>query len=117
MDYDKYKTKLDWPTRPKAPAVLDKKASSLTADELATLAQVKADYDAAVVQHTADVKAYREDQAKLENDFRRDLIAEFGMTGHPMADKVYGKAWEHGHSSGLSSVYFWFDEFMEVVTK
>ena len=61
-------------------------------------------------------KAHNEDTARLEDQFRADLFEEYGVSGHPKANLCYSKAWEHGHSAGLSEVALYFEDFVELIT-
>lgn len=54
---------------------------------------------------TAAKRAYQDDVARLTEEFMKDLIEEFGLTGHPKAQQAYNLAWERGHSGGLHEVY------------
>lgn len=66
------------------------------------------EYNAARKAHNAEAKA-------LEQEFERDIFEEFGVTGHPKADKVMSLAWARGHSEGLHSVYAEFVELVELI--
>jgi cytochrome c556 len=87
-----YETKIPCPTKPRVPDLLRKTVASLSTDELARVVQVKAEYEAALDRHTADVVAYREDVQRLRVVFRRDVETEHGMTGHPKANQVWDMA-------------------------
>lgn len=56
--------------------------------------------------------AYHADQRRLEAQFKADLFEEYGVTGHPKADKAYAIAWEHGHASGFSEIEAFFSEIV-----
>lgn len=119
--YDKaiagdYTSKLDYGTRPKEPAVLRRMARDLTADELRSMADVKIEYERAVAEQRDQTVAYREDSSRLGNQFRKDLETEFNVEGHPMADKLYSMAYEHGHSAGLAEVANYYGEFSELLS-
>ena len=57
----------------------------------------------------------REDEDRLVEQFRKDLAVEYGLVGHPKEEKLYAKAWEFGHSSGLYDVAVYYDELSELV--
>jgi hypothetical protein len=59
--------------------------------------------------------AYNAESARLEGLFKAALFEEYGVTGHPKADKCYSLAWEHGHSAGFSEVANYFSEFVELI--
>jgi len=60
-------------------------------------------------------KAYATETRRLEAQFKTDLLAEYGVTDHPKADRCYSLAWEHGHAAGLAEVAGYFDEFVELI--
>lgn len=49
-------------------------------------------------------QAYNLETARLEAQFKQDFFVELDIVGHPKADKLYSKAWEHGHSAGYQEV-------------
>jgi hypothetical protein len=59
--------------------------------------------------------AYNADVNQKMAQFKADLEAEYGMVGHPKADKLYAKAWDMGHSSGLNEVMYYYDDLSELV--
>lgn len=59
--------------------------------------------------------AYRVDEQRLKQDFREDMAKEEGVFGHSKEPKLFNLAWEHGHSSGLSEVLNYYQEFVELV--
>lgn len=111
----KYKNTLPNPSKPEIPAVLKKRASELTADELSSLMKVKADHEAAIEAMNKARIAYRDEDARLEALFRSDMEAEYGMVGHPKADMLYSKADELGHSGGFSEIHNYYSELVELV--
>jgi hypothetical protein len=63
----------------------------------------------------SQMKAYRDGELALLEEFKADLFEEFGVTGNPKADKAYHIAWEHGHSSGFSEIYNFFSDLVELI--
>lgn len=110
-----YKTKLPYPDRPKEPAVLGKRARDLTPDEAASLPTEQAAFDQAKKDYESARRAYNEDNGRLGTLFRVHLELEHGMTGHPKADKLFAKAEENGHSSGMSEVAVIYADLVELV--
>ena len=47
--------------------------------------------------------------------FHDDLLAEYGVTDNPKAEKCFRLAWEHGHSAGHEEVALYFGEFVELI--
>lgn len=68
----------------------------------------KAGFDAAL-------KAYREDNVRLADEFKADALEEVGLTGHPKADKCFNLAEEHGHSNGYADVMCYLVDFADLV--
>jgi hypothetical protein len=66
-------------------------------------------------EYKEQLKAYRDGEHILLEEFKADLFEEFGVTGNPKADKAYHIAWEHGHSSGLSEIYSFFSDLVELI--
>jgi len=58
------------------------------------------------------MKHYQEENLRLQEEFRRDLIAEYGATDHPKANKIFDKAWDMGISGGLQEVEFCFQDLI-----
>ena len=59
--------------------------------------------------------AYNDRSNVLEHQFKLDLIAEFGLTNNPKAEKCFALAWNYGHSAGYSEVYNYFSELVELI--
>jgi hypothetical protein len=64
------------------------------------------------VSYNAHMKHYQEENLRLQEEFRRDLIEEYKMTGHQRANKIFDKAWDMGISSGLQEVEFYFQDLI-----
>jgi hypothetical protein len=48
--------------------------------------------------------AYAAETSRLEDQFRRDFFVELGIEDHPRREKLYAKAYEHGHSDGYAEI-------------
>tara|TARA_R110000868_G_scaffold304348_1_gene564878 strand:- start:156 stop:650 length:495 start_codon:yes stop_codon:yes gene_type:complete len=64
------------------------------------------------VSYNAHMKHYQEENLRLQNEFREDLIEKYGMTHHPKANVIFNKAWDIGCSSGLESVDYYFHDLI-----
>lgn len=111
MNFDNYKTKLSWPDRPEAPVL----GRNPTPAELRAHADALEAHEPKVVEYKRLKTEYQEDEARLAEEFKKDALEEVGLTGHPKADLVYSKAWEAGHSSGFSSVFYHLEDLSELV--
>lgn len=106
-----YTNKTVWPKTPVKPT-LDRKGGADAADDYAKKLR---EYEKAMPAYREARDAYRAEDNRLTQQFRADLEAEYGLTGHPKADKLWNLAWEEGHSSGLNEVYLCYDRFSELV--
>jgi hypothetical protein len=94
-----YETKLQYPTKPKKPSTtID--ISTASDDDVFQARLALGDYNSAVAKYDADLKRFRDDEARLHQEFRDDLEREFGMKGHPKADLLYSKASDRGYDEG-----------------
>jgi hypothetical protein len=66
------------------------------------------------VSYNAHMKHYQEENLRLQNEFRKDLIAKYNMTGHPKADQLFNKAWDFGCSLGCEAVEDYFQDLTEL---
>ena len=66
------------------------------------------------ISYNAHLKHYREENKRLQDEFRRDLIEHYEMTGHPKADKIFNKAWDMGCSLGYQAIQEYFEDFVEL---
>jgi hypothetical protein len=64
--------------------------------------------------YNAHMNHYNEERVRLQEEFRRDLIEEYGMTGHPKADKLFNKSWDMGCSLGYEAVQEFFEDIVEL---
>jgi hypothetical protein len=47
---------------------------------------------------------FNTENARIEEEFRKDLFNDLGITNNPKRDLLYAKAYERGHSSGYSEI-------------
>lgn len=62
-----------------------------------------------------DNEECRLEQGRINETFRRDLIASLGLTGKRNADKLYNMAYERGHSNGYEEVALIAQELAELL--
>lgn len=60
-------------------------------------------------------EAWRAEDERIKQQFRQDLAAEHGVTGHPKEPKLFDLAWEHGHASGFNEVSIYYCDFVELL--
>jgi hypothetical protein len=66
------------------------------------------------VSYQAHLKHYHEENKRLQDEFRKDLIAKYNMTEHPKANDCFDKAWDFGSSAGLREVEDYFMSLIEI---
>ena len=68
-----------------------------------------------------EIKLWKEAQvravAAYPHDFYTDVLEAFEITNHPMAAKIYGMAYEDGHSGGHGEVMNCMFDLVELITK
>jgi len=107
--YDKITVKLtSMPSKPLVPI-------NPSANDLRLLADKMDAYDADL-QHYKDQRvAYMQEQNKLQQEFRNDLEAYYGVTNHPKADLLYDMAWDRGHSAGFLDVANYYSDLVRLI--
>ena len=110
-----YETKLPWNSSVTMPEVLKKSVSKLTTDEMATIVEVKASYEADLAAARSGREARRADEARLMDEFRRDLENENGMVGHPKAGLLWDKAKSYSDGDGLTGIMLRYEDLVELV--
>ena len=110
-----FKPTIDYPVQPKTPAILKRQVSDLTDLEIATITQLRADHTAALAVYSGNLKTYREQDSDGYTRFRIALAEDNGVTGHPKEGMLYAKAWEMGHSNGLSEVANVYEDLVELI--
>jgi hypothetical protein len=68
------------------------------------------------VSYNAHRKHYSEELKRLQEEFRKDLIAKYKLTNYPKADKLFNKAWDMGCAGGLEEVEYYFMDLVEFFT-
>jgi hypothetical protein len=58
---------------------------------------------------------YWEEEKQVAKLFRDDLFEHLGIEGHPKADLLFSKAYEHGHSGGYSEIVSWAEDLLELI--
>lgn len=66
------------------------------------------------ISYDAHLKHYQEENLRLQNEFRIDLIEKYGMTNHPKANIIFDKSWDYGSSSSLWDVEDYFVSLIEL---
>lgn len=67
------------------------------------------------LSYTAHLKLYHEENVRLQEEFRRDLIKKYNMNSHPKANKIFDKAWELSSGTDLGEVEDYFMSLVDLV--
>jgi hypothetical protein len=60
-------------------------------------------------------EAYRLEDDRLFEIFKKDAIKEVGLENHPAAEKAFQLAWERGHSCGYAEVFIYLEELADLL--
>jgi len=60
-------------------------------------------------------EAYREEERRVTQLFREEALKDVGLDDYKLKDRVFGKAWSDGHSSGYMEVYFHLVELAHLI--
>jgi hypothetical protein len=111
----KYKNPVPYPSKPKTPDLLGKTASMLTNAQIASIPTVKAEHEAAMKKWETDRAAYDAAERERLTRFEEDCAKACGLENHPKRGALYGLAWDHGHASGLSDVWHYYEELSSLL--
>ncbi len=67
------------------------------------------------VSYNSHIKHYQQEQKRLQDEFRVDLLEDYNMTHHPKANQLFDKAWDFGSSAGLWEVEDYFVSLIELL--
>lgn len=102
MDYSKYENPIEYPKKPYRPVC---PKSEATAQEHRVYADRLEQYDNEMVKYRADKEEYNKYAAWKDQEFQIDALEDVGLTGHPLAERAFGYAWDEGHYAGKPEVY------------
>lgn len=84
-------------------------------EETMTVRQAKDHVEAEKQRKEDQRQRHHAEESRLRSIFKADLEQEYGVSGHPKADKLFDIAWSHGHSSGYGEVANYYGEFAELL--
>jgi hypothetical protein len=90
-------------------------AGSLTDIQFEQLKALREVYKANQAEYHRTLDLYRKEEGRLNDIFKQDCEEAEGFTNHPKKDKLWSKAWEHGHASGYGDIYSWYRELAELL--
>lgn len=102
-----------YPNRVKEPEILKKTVKDLTDEEIASIPAVRAAYAADKAEYDAGLRQYQAGEGRAQSAFREAIKAEFGYANHPKEHLLWQKAWERGHSSGLTEVVWHYEDLSD----
>lgn len=102
MDFSKYENKLPHPRKPTKPRL---SSSTPSVDEISEYAEKLKGFEKEESEYKENFRKCREEDGRLMDLFKQDLLEDLGIEKHPKKDKIFSYAWKEGHNSGLSSVY------------
>jgi hypothetical protein len=65
--------------------------------------------------YDAAKEVYQAEERRLLDQFKVDITAYYGLTGHPKANLLFDKAWARGHSHGYQEVFNVYDDLVDLV--
>jgi hypothetical protein len=101
MDYSKYNNPIEYPKRPSKPVAPN---SSNPQDFINHAKELEA-YAYLLQKHKTCKEEYDKYSALKQQEFQVDAIEEVGLTGHPLAERAFGYAWDEGHYAGFPEVF------------
>lgn len=111
-----YSNKVDIRRPREMPALLRKKVSDLTADELAVAPKVKEDYEKTISAHKQSQREYSRERDRIHDEFKSDLCQEYYIDPKSkLGNELFKLAWERGHSAGYNEVVSEFESLMPIV--
>ena len=113
MDFKKYENKMAYPEKPAKP-ILDRKGDSKYFNNYAKELER---YEEEMIEFRKKDIEYRGETGRLMDLFRKDALEDVGLSDHPKAEKIYNFAWDHGHSSGYSEIYYWLCDLSDLFLK
>lgn len=112
LDYTKYKNPRKYPNRLEMPRLI---CNTPTKAEIMEYLRDKETFDKAKVEYERNRAAYQEGEAERLRQFKVDLFAAYGVTGHPKAERAFSLAWELGHSAGLHETETFFSDLVDLI--
>ena len=62
-----------------------------------------------------DIVKYLEEEEKKRNELKGRLAKENGVENNPKLDRLFGIAWDFGHSSGFDEVDLYFNRMVDLI--
>jgi hypothetical protein len=75
---------------------------------------IHSDYDTKIELAMARTE-YRDSVHEMNMRFKMDLFSSNNIVDNPKAELLWDKAWDYGHSFGLSAVEEHFDDLIDLI--
>lgn len=111
MNFEMYANEFDYPQKPRRPILGHK----CTAQEARQYADEMDAYEKALADWTVAVSIYRNRQAELTLQFKKDAFAVLGIADNPKAEKLYEHAYDDAHSEGYQAIFQWMEDMAELI--
>lgn len=97
--------------KPIKPAILSANVNDLDERQLSCIPKIRKNYEEQLEEYQKFVAG----KTQLIKEFEADCAEAFGMKNHPKRNKLWAKAWEHGHASGLGDVLNWYSDLSDLL--
>ena len=115
INNDKYKVKMEYPSKPQKPQVLLKRVPDLSDDEIRQIPDLRKRHEEEMKEYVEATKAWRAEESRLHDEFYKDLCEDFGVPHEDeFVQAMYGRAWQEGHSGGFGDVVSSFSDLMRL---
>jgi hypothetical protein len=101
MDYSKYTNPIEYPKRPTKPVA----PNTSNPEDFRNHATELEAYAKLLEKYKADKEEYDKYAVWKDQEFQIDALEDVGLTGHPLAERAFGYAWDEGHYAGKPEVY------------
>ena len=102
------------PSAPRAPS-WHRKVNDVYPVESRAYAEALHAHESASQRYKAAEAERTRRQAELDAEFKRDVLAHIGISGHPKADLLYQMASQRGHGAGHHEVLSEADDLAELL--
>lgn len=114
MNFDDYKVKMGYPSRPTKPTILRKSVEDLTDEELSNVLKIKKHFSSQQEAYLKAVEDYRLAESNCIKHFQADLWELSPIEDQKLHSRIYAYAWENGHADGLEEVSRIYDEIVDI---
>jgi len=103
----KYENKMEYPKKPSE--------NDFRSNEDGVEKFHRIDYEVALSNFREAIRAYRQENVRLDNLFKADALEELGLTDHPKANRFFELCWNEGHGSGFYEVWNEMDKWSDLL--